>query len=465
VLGVVALIHHEPWRDEAQAWLIARDLDLWGIFKQMSYEGHLPLWHMLLFPFAQTGSSYLFEFIIHLGLAIICVAVFLWQAPFSKLTKFLFVFSYYMAYEYSIIARNYNISILLLFLLAACHKRRFEHPLRYSLLIFLLFNTNVHNISIAGSLTILFGWEFLKNAAKNKKVLLAIFIMGLGFIGAFVQLLPSPDHMYYGFIFAPLALTSALKGAFFVDSLPQDVFAALGFVVFSLVLLSLAEKPAALFVALVSCLGSFCISMFKYTGSLRHHGLIFIFLFFSLWISQYYQQPDKAALPDKLDKIMSTLSHSNLYVFMINSCLFISCLFCAKAHILEYKYCFSGSKDLARFITENKLESHLIVAHTSARGSAVLPYLPGKKFWYADIREYGTYITWNKNYGNNRAINHEEVIARMKRAFQNRTNLLLLLSRPLDISEAEDFMLIYKTDCYVFRQDAEQYYLYEKIDR
>jgi hypothetical protein len=133
---------------------------------------------------------------------------------------------------------------------------------------------------------------------------------------------------------------------------------------------------------------------------------------------------------------------------------------------LEYNYCFSGSKDLARFITENRLESHLIVAHTSGRGSAVLPYLPGRKFWYADIREYGTYITWNKNYSNNRDISNEEVIARMKGEFPNRPNLLLLLSRPLDTFETEDFVLIYKTDCYVIdKVDKERYYLYKKIDR
>lgn len=53
VTFVITIIFHEKWRDEAQAWLIARDLDFWGIIKQMTYEGHPPLWHFILAPFAK----------------------------------------------------------------------------------------------------------------------------------------------------------------------------------------------------------------------------------------------------------------------------------------------------------------------------------------------------------------------------------------------------------------------------
>src|SRR5262249_26311519 len=38
---------HEPWRDEAHTWLIARDLSYGGIVQQMHYEGYPPLWFLL----------------------------------------------------------------------------------------------------------------------------------------------------------------------------------------------------------------------------------------------------------------------------------------------------------------------------------------------------------------------------------------------------------------------------------
>ena len=49
--GVVlfTLGHHEKWSDEAQAWLIARDLDLKTIwFHELRYEGSPGLWHTIL---------------------------------------------------------------------------------------------------------------------------------------------------------------------------------------------------------------------------------------------------------------------------------------------------------------------------------------------------------------------------------------------------------------------------------
>ena len=50
-IGVVAftLRYHEKWADEAQAWLIARDLDLKTIwFHELRYEGSPGLWHTIL---------------------------------------------------------------------------------------------------------------------------------------------------------------------------------------------------------------------------------------------------------------------------------------------------------------------------------------------------------------------------------------------------------------------------------
>src|SRR4030067_2049077 len=176
-INMILLIHHEPWGDEAHTWLVARDLDIISIFKQMAYDGTPALWYMLLIPFAKVGFPYISESILHLIIAISAVTVFMLYAPFSRVTKVLFIFSYYMIYEYSIIARSYGLSILLLFLIAALYGKRFELPLLYSFLVFLLFNTNAHSVFIASSLTILFAWEFFREKASGAFAKLSIFIM------------------------------------------------------------------------------------------------------------------------------------------------------------------------------------------------------------------------------------------------------------------------------------------------
>ena len=49
VLIFIVVLNHEQWADEAQAWLLARDSSLFGLlFKNMRYEGHPPLWHLIL---------------------------------------------------------------------------------------------------------------------------------------------------------------------------------------------------------------------------------------------------------------------------------------------------------------------------------------------------------------------------------------------------------------------------------
>src|SRR5271170_2704698 len=59
-LLVALTIHfHEPWADEAQSWLLARDAslaDLWG--RLLHYEGTPGLWQTLLHALIRLGLPY-----------------------------------------------------------------------------------------------------------------------------------------------------------------------------------------------------------------------------------------------------------------------------------------------------------------------------------------------------------------------------------------------------------------------
>jgi hypothetical protein len=44
-----AVSEHEPWADEAETWVEVRDIPwLRLMFSQLRYDGHLPLWHAIL---------------------------------------------------------------------------------------------------------------------------------------------------------------------------------------------------------------------------------------------------------------------------------------------------------------------------------------------------------------------------------------------------------------------------------
>lgn len=56
-LTFIGAARHEIWYDEAQAWNIAKYNDISGIIDFMKYEGHPPLWHFVLYPFAKAWGS------------------------------------------------------------------------------------------------------------------------------------------------------------------------------------------------------------------------------------------------------------------------------------------------------------------------------------------------------------------------------------------------------------------------
>ena len=88
VYGVITffiMLNHEPWRDEAQAWLIARDISLFDIFNYMKYEGHPCLWHLLLMLFAKLNFPYLTINIISWMIMLLSAILVIYKSPFNKM--------------------------------------------------------------------------------------------------------------------------------------------------------------------------------------------------------------------------------------------------------------------------------------------------------------------------------------------------------------------------------------------
>ena len=80
---------HEPWFDEAVAWQIARCATIKDIlFEIPHYEGHPPLWYLILVPFAKLGAPYelslSFVSLIFAGAA--CCLI-IWKSPFPTAAK------------------------------------------------------------------------------------------------------------------------------------------------------------------------------------------------------------------------------------------------------------------------------------------------------------------------------------------------------------------------------------------
>mgnify|MGYP006902726640 FL=1 len=107
---IIVMCFHEPWFDEAQSWLIARDSSFADLLTlRPHYEGHPPLWTLLLSIPAKTGVPYEIGL---KGVQLLCAALLggwlIFRAPFSRLAIILLPFTYFFCFQYGVTAVSYT---------------------------------------------------------------------------------------------------------------------------------------------------------------------------------------------------------------------------------------------------------------------------------------------------------------------------------------------------------------------
>lgn len=198
-LQLAALVFHEPWPDELQAWLIARDaspLDI--LFRIERYEATPGLWHLLLWVPAHISQNPLLLNFTAAVISIVSVAVILFRSPFPMWFRLGLPFTYFLGYQYSIIARGYCLATLGFVLVSLTYKARWQQPWRYVLSLLLLAHSTTHGFLVAAVFASydLWGWDSEKRAAKRGLLKLApVFILGM--LAVVVQLFPRPaDYQF-----------------------------------------------------------------------------------------------------------------------------------------------------------------------------------------------------------------------------------------------------------------------------
>ena len=104
-LTFIGAARHEIWYDEAQAWNIAKYNDISGIIDFMKYEGHPPLWHFVLYPFAKAGLPADILPFISWFISGVAAGLLLWKAPFRPLLKGIVLVSGSLLFYNSVMSR------------------------------------------------------------------------------------------------------------------------------------------------------------------------------------------------------------------------------------------------------------------------------------------------------------------------------------------------------------------------
>lgn len=346
------LNYHEKWADEAQAWLIARDLSLWRIFSyELRYEGSPGLWHLILWiaqhifhaPYATLGP-------LGLVFATAGVAFLIFFVPFPRPLRWLLAFSYFMVYQYAVIARPYTLLPLFCFL-AAYFFRDLQHPGRMTLILVLLANLTLHGTIIAGCLGLVYLLDAIRawptfDAQLRRRYWICIGIMALTFLFIVAILRPTPDIEVFAVksLMAPADAASRVtplgrgyrivSGAFFDYPLPSFIFLVITagwcflrkrLLVFALPVLTLIALYAAVH------------------GYAHHHGTVFVSTITALWIA--WPTADERARFGQFD-----LRATQLMSALI-ACVALFNMWDAAVVIRnEYRYPYSGSKDVVQYL-------------------------------------------------------------------------------------------------------------------
>jgi hypothetical protein len=347
LVAAFTLLHHEKWADEAQAWLLARDLDLSTLwFRELRYEGTPGLWHSLLWlaqrlfhvPYSGLGA-----------IGLLCaaggIAVMLLRAPFPRPVRWLLAFSYFMVYQYAVIARPYVLLPLLAFAAALLFKDA-NHPERITIVLALLANLSAHGALLAACIGLAYLWQGARSwAAFDERVrgryVLSVGAMLLVFLFLFAVLQPPPDveamHTVRDRTLSAIASRAwqGINGAFF-DFAPLT----LGLLVLIAVWSFLRRGASALLVPIVILVLGI---LYGYYGLAHHQGTIFIAAITGLWIAWPTAQETKTF------SAWGRWTHQALVVGLV--CLLAYQVWNAVAVIRnEYRYPYSGAEDAAKYL-------------------------------------------------------------------------------------------------------------------
>lgn len=197
LFGLFGILHHEMWRDELKAWMLARDsISLPDLYANMQYEGHPALWQLFLYGLSQITPNPVIMQVFHLLISVGNIWLIAKFSPFSILQKFLLSCSYFLLFEYTIISRSYNSGILLAFLFCAVYTGRRYRAWILTLLLALMANTSVYGLILSFAMSLLLFWghssqskRSIRPVANPLGAFAAVAILGLGWLASVLQII------------------------------------------------------------------------------------------------------------------------------------------------------------------------------------------------------------------------------------------------------------------------------------
>jgi hypothetical protein len=147
---------HETWWDESQAWLLARDVPVGElVLHRLAYEGHPPLWHLLLALPAKAGLPFFTMKVVAIAASALAVACWMFLIPgIPLLLRLMAPFTYFLAWQFTVVARNYVLLAPILLAIVVLRQRRPASFLPFIALLVALTDVAAHGAVIGAAILV-----------------------------------------------------------------------------------------------------------------------------------------------------------------------------------------------------------------------------------------------------------------------------------------------------------------------
>jgi hypothetical protein len=360
------------------------------------------LWFFLLYIGTIFTNSPVILPVISIMVALAAVVIFMLYAPFPLWFRILFIFSGLPVYEYSVVARNYGISMLLLFLVAHLYSKRKEHPLLLATLLALLANTNIFALLISCLIFGLWLWSFWSERQKgikpvSKRALISlslIFFSGVVMSMLFIAPRENSNLVSEGIDLhirnlVSVAIHSILRpdlsfNMFFSGWLPPFFRISLLY----LVIIGLIGRPKLMVAAFTTQLFIGMFFRIFLVGSYRHEGIYLIFIVALYWM--LLAEPERISR----DLIRRNLMYAGLYIGL--TLLVLSNTARGKFLVMsDIRGDFSSGKALGEFLNHDTAVKNAIIVAEPDFHMETLPYYADNLIYLPRERRFGNTVSWN----------------------------------------------------------------------
>ena len=406
IVVIITSWHHEIWRDEMRALSQAVDnQSVMEILKNKQAEGHPALWYVMLYYGYQLLHKPQILKILSVAVAILAMYIFVSQSPFSWPLKALLVFGYFPVYQYSVISRNYGLSMLLLFGFCCLYPKRFEKIVPIAIILVLLAHTNAYATVIAISIIL----SLMIEAVVRKKELVNMNVSGIKLLFAFslailgvvlFVLYMHPFHSRMAGIFSGSKDFFQIKSQLRPIFLPGWYFSeALGLrggafasVVIWTVFVYLLRKPFIFLIFFLSVVGMGLFHVrFSSPMYMWHQGLLIILTVAVFWLDSLESRTQD--YPGLMGHLINRLSTS-MNLFIVVLAVMQVCIAYSAVRDEIFHRDFSSSKSFGNLIRgRSEFEKAIIVGEPDFNIES-LPYYVDNQIYMARERRFGKYVDW-----------------------------------------------------------------------